>query len=127
MATDCVAYIDKELEDAIYAMRRYEEYQRCSKSEIVHQLIKAGVEACTNVFPWEDKEPLENGEEWYHRMRLLWYQMRTATKNGQNGPEGVAQWYRAIYGDDASRMMDVLEEEAKLFIAEIRNYLNPDR
>ena len=48
MATDkarCVAYIDKELDDAIYAMRRYEEYQRLSKSEIVHKLILAGLKA----------------------------------------------------------------------------------
>ena len=48
MATDkvrCVAYIDKELDDAIYALRRYEEYQRLSKSEIVRRLIKAGLEA----------------------------------------------------------------------------------
>ena len=82
-------------------------------------------EQWTNIFPLEDDDHWENGDEWYNRLRLLWYQMRRAAINGENGPEGVARWYRAIYGDNTSMVMDALEEEARLFITEIKNHLIP--
>lgn len=38
-------YIDKDLDHAIYAMRKNERYMRCSKSELVRILIMRGLEA----------------------------------------------------------------------------------
>lgn len=37
-------YIDKDLDNAIYAMRKNEKYMRCSKSELVRTLLLRGLE-----------------------------------------------------------------------------------
>ena len=34
-----------ELETAIYSLRKYEDYQTCSKSEIVRRLVLLGIKA----------------------------------------------------------------------------------
>lgn len=37
--------IPEELEDAIYKMRKRDEYNRCSKSEVVRKLVEIGLKA----------------------------------------------------------------------------------
>lgn len=50
MATDkkaCVAYLDRDVDNAIYGMRKYDEYQRLTKSQIIAKLIRAGLKSET--------------------------------------------------------------------------------